>query len=444
MAETNDLGVAPPRGDCDGDDRASLDNLIIQAAAKDAIKDFSAAAELYSEATELQAKLNGELALDNADLLFAYGKALYNVAVSKSDVLGSKVATEPPSQSNKPTPKAESVIQDAIVQAQSAEPGSEVKAKPTDDTSRPYFQFTGDENFDDSDTEDEDDPPLVEEEEEEDDFANAYEVLDLARILYQKKLNAFEEDVGKGKSVEAPSNLKQIKERLADTYDLQAEISLEAERFADAVADLRTALSLRQSLFPMEDPSVAECHYKLSLALEFGSVSKANDDAQTEDGKVDEEMRKEAIIQMEHAIESCRVRMAQEQAKSDMNVSPDEVQAIAMKRKIANVKDIISDMEQRLVDLQRPVASSLKASDMEDTMLRGILSQIVGQPVSERKARLDAVTENANDLSAFVKRKPTSASGPQTGESTKRRMVGDKTQVCETKRARTTDLEDTR
>ena len=32
MAETNDLSVAPPRGDCDGDDRASLDNLISQAA----------------------------------------------------------------------------------------------------------------------------------------------------------------------------------------------------------------------------------------------------------------------------------------------------------------------------------------------------------------------------------------------------------------------------
>ncbi|RAK75107.1 SHNi-TPR domain-containing protein [Aspergillus fijiensis CBS 313.89] len=441
MAETNDLGVAPPRGDCDGDDRASLDNLISQAAAKDAIKDYSAAAELYSEATELQAKLNGELALDNADLLFAYGKALYNVAVSKSDVLGSKVATEPPSQSNNPTPTAESVIQDATVQAQSAEPRSEVKAKPTDDTSKPYFQFTGDENFDDSDTEDEDDPPLVEE--EEDDFANAYEVLDLARILYQKKLNALEEDAGKGKSAKAPSSLKQLKERLADTYDLQAEISLEAERFADAVADLRTALSLRQSLFPMEDPSVAECHYKLSLALEFASVSKANDDAQTEDGKVDEDMGKEAIIQMEHAIESCRVRMAQEQAKLDMNDSPDEDKAIAMKRKIANVKDVIFDMEQRLVDLQRPVASSLKASDVEDTMLRGILGQIVGQPVSERKARLDAVTENANDLSAFVKRKPTSASRPQTGESTKRRMVGDKTQDSEPKRARTTDLKDT-
>ena len=81
-----------------------------------------------------------------------------------------------------------------------------------------------------------------------------FEVLDLARVLYLKKLEAAEEsNSAKGKSAELPEDLKHIKERLADTYDLQAEISLEAERFSDAVTDLRTALDLRYSLFPFED-----------------------------------------------------------------------------------------------------------------------------------------------------------------------------------------------
>ncbi|RAL07558.1 SHNi-TPR domain-containing protein, partial [Aspergillus homomorphus CBS 101889] len=438
MTENKQSGAASPRTRFDGDHQASLDNLVSQAAAKDAIKDFNAAAELYSEATELQAKLNGELALENADLLFAYGKALYNVAVSKSDVLGTKVATEPPSQSDKPSPTAGKVIQNAITEAQVAGPGHEVEAKSSESTSRSYFQFTGDENFDESDTEDEADSQVAE---DEDDFANAYEVLDLARILFQKKLDALEEEQGKGKSAGAPSNLEQLKERLADTYDLQAEISLEAERFTDAVADLRTALSLRQSMFPMEDPSVAECHYKLSLALEFGSVSRGDDDG--EDNKVDEAMRKDAVTHMQHAIDSCRVRMSQEQAKLDASNSLDEDKETTMKRRIANVKDIISDMEQRLIDLQRPSASSFNASGVEDTMLRGILGQIVGQPVSEQKARLDAVTKNANDLSAFVKRKPAGASQSQSGETAKRRITGVDAQDFETKRARTTDTSNT-
>lgn len=212
--------------------------------------------------------------------------------------------------------------------------------------SKPFFQFTGDDNFVDSDEEEEDAEAV--DEDDEDDFANAFEVLDLARILYLKKLEVAEEsDNAKGKSTELSTEVKHIKERLADTYDLQAEISLEAERFSDAVTDLRTALDLRYSLFPFEDPSVAECHYKLSLALEFASVPQEDEDGEKEK-TVDEEMRKEAAIQMERAIESCRVRMTHEEEKLEAVKDMDEDRVTASKRKIANVKEIIADMEQRV------------------------------------------------------------------------------------------------
>lgn len=105
----------------------------------------------------------------------------------------------------------------------------------------------------------------------------------------------------------------------------------------------------------MEDPSVAECHYKLSLALEFGAVSKAEESGEDDNhdhNKVDEDMRKEAATQMEKAIESCRARMAQEQKKLDGGDATDEDKAAAMKRKIANVKEIVTDMEQRVSFIQ--------------------------------------------------------------------------------------------
>lgn len=346
--------------------RAQLESLIERAAAKDALKDFDSAAEIYSEATELQARLNGELSLDNADLLFAYGKALYNVAVSKSDVLGSKVAGETKSQpSNAPTQSilssesttgGDNPIQKAVTSGSTPKPAAGENAPSGSATNKPFFQFTGDENFDDSGSEEEDDSeePNGAEDDDDDDFANAFEVLDLARILYHKKLTAtaIDSESGKGKSADLSPETRLLKERLADTYDLQAEISLEAERFADAVSDLRTALDLRQALFSLEDPSIAECHYKLSLALEFASVQKGNDDLEGENqdqrGKVDEEMRKDAALQMEKAIESCRVRMSQEQTKLDREGSLDEDKTTAMKRKIANVKEIIADMEQRV------------------------------------------------------------------------------------------------
>ncbi|KAJ5894438.1 hypothetical protein N7495_006129 [Penicillium taxi] len=400
------------------DKRDELKDLIKKAAAKDAIKDYNTASDLYSQATEIQAELNGELSPENADLLYSYGKSLFNVAVSKSDVLGSKVAGEPQTPSNHPEPaiSGESTIKDAISSARSKNfPSTKEEDTSNAGPSKPLFQFTGDENFADSNSEDEDNSDTGEEEEEEDDFSNAFEVLDLARVLYLKKLEIAEANTStKDKSTSLPSDTNHIKERLADTYDLQAEISLEAERFSDAVTDLRTALDLRYSLFPFEDPAVAECHYKLSLALEFASVQQQEGDDDESKKTVDEKMRNEAVSQMERAVESCKVRMAQEEKKISSE-DMDEDKATAAKRKIVNVKEIIADMEQRLIDLQAPV-SSQDNDKQNEAFLKGILGQMVGQTPADKKASLDAVSKNATDLSSLVRRKPTNPS-PSTASS---------------------------
>ncbi|KAJ5491790.1 hypothetical protein LT330_009060 [Penicillium expansum] len=413
--------------------RTQLEDLIARAAAKDATKDHDSASELYSQATELQAELNGELSPENADLLYAYGKSLYNVAVSKSDVLGSKVAGEQQPQSGTTSSTntssagskstSDSLIQGAIANSMADKSSSTKRAdrEPEPTESKPFFQFTGDENFIDSEDEDEETAEQAEDDEEDDDFANAFEVLDLARVLYLKKLSVAEEnDEGKGKSAVVSSDIKHIKERIADTHDLQAEISLEAERFSEAVTDLRTVLELRNSLYPLEDPSVAECHYKLSLALEFASAQQGDEEDGNDKPKVDEEMRKESATQMEHAIASCKVRMAQEEQKLKAEKDGDEDKATATKRKIANVKEIVTEMEQRLVDLRRPPVSIEQNDQANEAMLKGVLGQIIGQSATDQKAQLDAASKGATDLSAFVKRKPTKQPSQQPETAAKR------------------------
>jgi HAT1-interacting factor 1 len=334
--------------------QARLTDLTTRAAAKDAVKDHNAAAELYSQATEIQAELNGEMSLENVGLLYAYGKSLFNVAVSKSDVLGSKVtgdASQSETTAKKPS-GAESTKPGPIKSAVSG-PGPKTSLDSEQQPKGPLFQFTGDENFEDSDEDEENEDKAGEEEEEDDDFANAFEVLDLARILSLKKLEEIEENTtGKEKAIEIDPATKQIKERLADIYDLQAEISLEGERFDNAVSDLRAALEIKEVLLPFEDASIAECHYKLSLALEFASVTQEeNDGEQQEENKpvvVNEEMRKEAAKHMETAIESCKVRTTQEEQKLTNGEIDGEDKINAAKRKIANVKEIVKDMEQRV------------------------------------------------------------------------------------------------
>ncbi|KAL1976410.1 hypothetical protein VTN31DRAFT_2692 [Thermomyces dupontii] len=402
--------------------RARLADLTEKAAAKDAIRDYEAAAELYSQATEIQAKLNGEMAVENAELLYAYGKALYNVAVSKSDVLGSKITSEATTSAqdkSKSTATKEGLIK-AAISAATGQGDLESAAKAQGNNK--LFQFSGDENFEASDSEDEEEEGQQPEEEEDDEeeFENAYEVLDLARVLSMRKIEELEAtSTDKGKGI-APE-VRPIKERLANIYDLQAEISLEAEHFHDAVEDLRSALELKEALYPLEDPSVAECHYKLSLALEFASVERPGGDGEEQESAdatkptfVNTTMREEAVKHMETAIESCKLRMAQEEEKIKNGEISEEGEVHAARRKIENVKEIVSDMEQRLADLRRPPISSNEKSQ-DGNALNGILDEVLGRKPVEQKTRLEEVSQKANDLSSLVRKKK-SASGSSSGD----------------------------
>ena len=105
--------------------KVKLEELSQAASIHYSTKNFAAAAESYADAVQIQAELNGEMAPENADLLFYYGRALYKVAVAKSDVLGNKVAQEDKKKAKpKKTAKAEA-------DQGSSAPSAAVTAKPT-------------------------------------------------------------------------------------------------------------------------------------------------------------------------------------------------------------------------------------------------------------------------------------------------------------------------
>lgn len=231
----------------------SLADLSAKATALYAHKEYEQASELYAQAAEMQAEMNGEMSPDNAEILFLYGRALFKVGQSKSDVLGGK-APEAKKQKAKPKPtKVAGAANGGGSTAESSganvvEAASEVVAKeaaekeeevPKTEQKKALFQFQGDENFGDSDEEEEEEDGEGEDDEEDDDLAVAFEVLDLARLLFNKRLEVVRAEdgaqQGKGKEAEEAGSdsaaTKHVKERLADTHDLLAEISLENERY---------------------------------------------------------------------------------------------------------------------------------------------------------------------------------------------------------------------
>src|SRR5690349_11588510 len=74
--------------DADMSPQDRLADLTAKATAEYAVKHYSEAAELYSHASEIQAEINGDMAVENADLLYAYGKCLFYLAQQTSSVLG--------------------------------------------------------------------------------------------------------------------------------------------------------------------------------------------------------------------------------------------------------------------------------------------------------------------------------------------------------------------
>ncbi|KAK4241032.1 hypothetical protein C8A03DRAFT_12712 [Achaetomium macrosporum] len=445
-------GASTPQVELDPEETAkslkvSLADLAAKAAALYAHKQYEEAAEVYAQAAEMQAEMNGEMSPENAEILFLYGRALFKVGQSKSDVLGGKApeskklakpkpakaaksangsgpataekkneTTEVAGSSAAAIAEAEKKLDEAVAEAAAKEAEKKEEEAPKPEQKKPLFQFEGDENFVDSEEEDEAEEGEGDEEEEEDDLAVAFEVLDLARVLFNKRLEAAqaedEEQQGKGKEVAEDGDsaiVKHIKERLADTHDLLAEISLENERYHNAITDSRASLKYKEQLYPFESEVIAEAHFKLSLALEFASVTKSSEDDDKEasgggDDKIDQALRDEAAAELEAAINSTKQKLQNKEVELATLHDPDDNEAT--RRQIADVKEVLADMEQRLVDLRKPPVD---------------INAALGIPAAAQQQQIpevlpEEVKKNATDLTGLVRKKRKAEEKPAEGQ----------------------------
>lgn len=150
--------------------KVTLADLSAKGTALYAHKKYEEAADVLSIASVLQVEINGETAPENAEVLFHYGRSLFKVGQSKSDVLGGQAAADnkakakaKPKANGKPKQVTEPASTDAEKVTQegvgivAAQAGEEAKPEPSaaaaTDAKKPLFQFTGDENFVDSDDE---------------------------------------------------------------------------------------------------------------------------------------------------------------------------------------------------------------------------------------------------------------------------------------------------
>jgi HAT1-interacting factor 1 len=139
--------------------KVSLADLCAKGTAQYAHKNYDEASDLFARASELQAELNGEMSPENAEILFLYGRSLFKVGQIKSDVLGGRASGEKKKPNGAAKAKKAERVKEKSELDKVAEEGVAIiaeqngGAKVEEDVGakKPLFQFTGDENFEDSD-----------------------------------------------------------------------------------------------------------------------------------------------------------------------------------------------------------------------------------------------------------------------------------------------------
>ncbi|OLL25077.1 NASP-related protein sim3 [Neolecta irregularis DAH-3] len=325
------------------------EQLVAQGCKAFALKKYDDAADILAQAVEAVIKTNGEDSADNADTLLLYGKALFEVARQKSQVLGG----------GSPSDHEDEAAQDSLS-----------KVALPDSTQDPRFHFEGDVES----NEDENDEDPEQEDNGEEDFTLCWETLDYARVLYEKKTD---HQQLKGDN----EGLKATKWKLADVFDLLGEVSLESENFEQAITDLQKSLEFKKELHSGHSNILSEAYFKLALAYEH-SPNEAD--------------RPEAIANIEHAINTVKtfIKLEEEKHGLDAKGKDKEVQAIT------EGKEMVTMMEQKLAELQQPPDSKVTQT------LRDLLAQSGGASLREG---VEALIGSANDLSGLVRKKTETA-----------------------------------
>lgn len=293
-------------------------------------KDYEGAVFYYSEVNKLYEAENGQ---PNADYLYLYGKSLYHSGLAKNDILG--------------VPSDE---EDGVIVTDDDKDGENAGKDQTDR----MFQFgIEEEEVREQDQNDDDGSHATgktldshSDNEDQSEFEAAWEVLEVARFMYDDMLKTNPE-------------CTKILEKLADTYDILGEISLESGNFQQAANDFETLLSYREKLYKQADESnrlLIEAYYKIALALD--NLPDRHDDC---------------VLHMKKAIHLLKTRI-------DNGIGePDD-------------DTLLDDLNEKLKELQNP--SMLQSLKQE--MLQQIATAAFSPP------------EKVNDLTATIKKKPRS------------------------------------
>lgn len=333
-----------------------VESLLRQGAQSLGEKKYEEAVEAFGKACGVYQEEKGDM---DPNLFLLYGKALYESGVSKSDVLGGQEITNEKIEESAGAVEDEKHQFNHLAVDEEEEEASEEEEAPEE------------EDDDEEAPEQDQDQEEADEDEDKTDLELAWDILEISRGLFEKKLEDAE-----NKDLEVPY-LKSDKEEpkddyvkalklLSEVYDLLGEVSLESEHFTQAANDLEECLNMRLKLYDADYSAlVGESHFKLSLALEFCLE--------------DESAKQKARDHIQSAIKIL---------KNDSTRNPD---------KKSDNDDIIQSLQERYNEIETSAEDTI--NQQKQVLMEGLL----GKPGSSDL--VNQLSKPVNDLSGMVKKR---------------------------------------
>jgi len=221
----------------------------------DAAADLGAASEMF-------AKVFGETGEECGEAYLLYGKALLNVSIMESEVLGNALDGMELEDDSKTLPQVESPSK-LKEEEKTAVMGDVTKAfnehfNAHNLLAMHHFAEGSDEDSDVEDVEMETDSPSKPDSSAAEDTSNlqlAWEMLELAKVIYERKAK----DV-------APEKKREVLSAIWEASSGLGEVAMEAGNFSQALDEFSSCLEARKAVLPTDSRSIAEAYFQKSRA----------------------------------------------------------------------------------------------------------------------------------------------------------------------------------
>ncbi|KAG5876629.1 hypothetical protein JTB14_005045 [Gonioctena quinquepunctata] len=319
------------------------------------LQDFNSAVDALSKASELLVTEHGDdLHESLGDVYLYYGKALLGLSREENEALGDAVPRNKDEESEEDEDGDGEENEEAEGSGETNEEEKQNGAEKCSEKSEAAETTTNGTSKDEaagSSAPPDDSEEKTENDDEPTDLQVAWEVLELAKKIFEKLGN-------------------DGKKNLGETLTVLGEISLESENFEAAINDIKQGLEIQTELFEKDSRTVAETYYKLGVAYATNSQIK------------------EAVQSFTSSLEYLQNRME--------NLKKVEDKKDGVEDEIKEIKNLIPDIEEKVAEMK----------SYKDEALKKLVSAVTeAKPLGEVSTSAASSSKPATNISHLVKRK---------------------------------------